>query len=76
MKIDIPENIEYNYLLILRQIKERSEKCFTQKELADIFGMSRKTFSNFYVGKNIKFELLINLAAIVGYDINFEIYKQ
>lgn len=44
-------------------------KDFTNAQFADMFNVSVKTFNNFYSGKTVDFDLLIQLGSM--YDFKF-----
>lgn len=44
-------------------------KDFTNAQFADMFDVSVKTFNNFYSGKTVNFDLLIQLGSM--YEFNF-----
>lgn len=60
------------YLPKLEAIKNNIShfgKDFTNQQFADMFDVSVKTFNNFYSGKTINFDLLIQLGSM--YDFKF-----
>jgi len=68
--------LKSNYFPILEEIKSKIEvngKDFTQQQFAEIFKVDRKTFENFYNGKLIRFDLLIELGKMYEFEFNFYI---
>jgi len=66
------EKVKRKFLHILQEVKQRVElngKDFTHQQFAEIFNVSRKTFSEFYSGELMRFDLLFQLATMYEFDI-------
>lgn len=45
-------------------------KDFTNQQFADMFDVSVKTFNNFYSGKTVNFDLLIQIGSMYNFKFN------
>lgn len=57
----------YPKLELIRKNVTHFGKDFTNAQFADMFDVSVKTFNNFYSGKKINFDLLIQLGSIYSF---------
>lgn len=69
------KNAMCNYLHIKNKLKSIRVNLFTQSEISEYLGVSRKTISDFERGKHIDFILLSNYADILGMSLYFYLDK-
>lgn len=65
-----------NYLLILDEFRPIVKKSFTKQELASILDISRPVLDDFLNEKSIRVDLLDQIAALSGCDLELKYYKQ
>lgn len=68
------ENQTRRYLHILKELKEKDAKTFTQQELSEFLEVSVRKISDFQAGKVIDFFLLCDYAELLGLEIRYEIF--
>jgi Mn-dependent DtxR family transcriptional regulator len=62
-----------NYFSLVDKINKKRKGLFTAKELASILEVSEPTMLNFLNKKIIRFDLLEQVGALVGYDFWFDL---
>jgi predicted XRE-type DNA-binding protein len=67
------EETTKNYFSLVDKIKEKTKNNFTAKELASILEISEPTMLSFLNKKIIRFDLLEQVGAMVGYDFWFDL---
>jgi len=69
----LSEQDKNNFLQILAELNSYHAKIFTNKELSEHFKISERKIIDFKHGKIFDFWLLIQYAAIIGKNVNFDL---
>lgn len=67
------EKTTKNYFSLIDKINQKRQNLFNAKELASILDVSEPTMLNFLNKKIIRFDLLEQVGALVGYDFWFDL---
>ena len=73
MKIIFTKSDQEKWNNVLQSINSRIMQNFTQKQTSKYLKVSLRKLIDFEHGKIIDFKLLCNYAALVGYNINFNL---
>ena len=74
--ISYSENDKCNFLHILKVLNAKSVKIYTNKELSEFLGVSNKTLIEFRKGNILRFDLLIQYAALLGDEVLFTLKSE
>jgi hypothetical protein len=67
------EDTVKNYLQLLEKINQKRKGIFNTTELSEILDVSRPVMIKFLKGETIRFDLLEQVGAMVGYDFWFDL---
>lgn len=67
------EEATKNYFSLIDKINDKRQNLFSAKELASILEVSEPTMLNFLNKKTIRFDLLEQVGALVGYNFWFDL---
>jgi hypothetical protein len=62
-----------NYLQLLEKVNQKRKGIFNTTELSEILDVSRPVMIKFLKGETIRFDLLEQVGAMVGYDFWFDL---
>jgi hypothetical protein len=64
------------YLQLVEKIEDKRKNLYSVVELCEILEVSRPTLTAFLKGDIVRFDLLEQVGALVGYDFWFDLVKK
>jgi predicted XRE-type DNA-binding protein len=70
------KNTVKKYLQLVEKIEDKRKELYSVVELCEILEVSRPTMTAFLKGELIRFDILEQVGALVGYDFWFDLVKK